>query len=393
MFDQLHFFASPRRNIAVVLPYDLEERLRQWTALRRKMVVQVPEAFTRDEWAYLVAFLDEANLRKPFRESFGDAEADGQAPLGALLRPRGLTGIWLPNNVSLLGPLTLILVSFAGAPLWVKVGSNAMDLTAAFVSFALQHLPAGELAEYLRGQVRIDRFDRQDPRNGEMAAAAKVRIVFGTDAAVSAIHLLPHPANSIAISFGNHRSEVWVQKEALTDDRLTALIRVFSIYGQAGCTSPRRVVVLDGSGADAREVQERLVGGWPKVVRADSPMHVAVANVMERQLALAQGWQAVVVQRNRAVVAAGELGLREPAGLMTLAVVNASIAEGAASLPPNIQTIGHIVREPHAPQWLELIARTAAKRFVPVEAMHHFGPVWDGGNFWRQLFEEVCLQS
>ena len=354
---------------------------------------QVPEAFTRDEWAYLVAFLDEASLRKPFWESFGDAKADGQAPLDALLRPRGLTGIWLPNNVSLLGPLTLILASFSGAPLWIKVGSNAADLTAAFVDFALKHLPDGELAEYLRVQVRIDRFDRQDPRNGEMAAAAQVRIAFGTDAAVSAIHSLPHPANSIAVSFGNHRSKVWVQKEALTDDRLTALIRVFSIYGQAGCTSPRRVVVLDGSRADAREVQERLVCAWPKVVRADSPMHVAAANVMERQLALAQGWQAIAVERNRAVVVAGEPGLPEPAGLMTLAVVNASIAEAAASLPPNIQTIGYIVREPRAQQWLELIARTAAKRFVPVEAMHHFGPVWDGGNFWRQLFEEVDLQS
>ena len=32
---------------------------------------------------------------------------------------------------------------------------------------------------------------------------------------------------------------------------------------------------------------------------------------------------------------------------------------------------------------------TKAKRFVPVSSMHHFGHVWDGYAFWRQLFEEV----
>jgi hypothetical protein len=73
-------------------------------------------------------------------------------------------------------------------------------------------------------------------------------------------------------------------------------------------------------------------------------------------------------------------------------VVFASIEEATASLPSNIQTIGHCVRQPHDPRWLERIARTPAKRFVPIEAMHHFGPVWDGGNYWRQFFEEVGLQ-
>jgi len=26
---------------------------------------------------------------------------------------------------------------------------------------------------------------------------------------------------------------------------------------------------------------------------------------------------------------------------------------------------------------------------VPIGNMHHFGPVWDGYGFWRQLFEEI----
>jgi hypothetical protein len=392
MSEKLHFFATPHRCTAAVLPFDLEEWWRHWAGLRREMVRQVPEPFTRDEWAYLVAFLDEANLRKPFLESFGEPASGGQARPAALVRPRGLIGIWLPNNVSLLGPLTLILASFSGAPLWVKIGSSAADLTAAFVDYAVRNLPDGTLADYLRQRVRIERFDRQDPRNGQMAAEAKVRVVFGSDAAVSAVHALPHPPDSVAISFGNHRSEAWVEKEALTDDRVMTLIRVFAIYGQAGCTSPRRVVVLGGTNDDARALQESLVRLWPKAVRVDVPMHVAAANIMELQLALAQGWQAIGAPRNGGVLAAGRIGLPELTGLMSLPVVSASIDEATASLPANIQTIGHCVCRPHDPKWLELIARTPAKRFVPIEAMHHFGPVWDGGNYWRQFFEEVGLQ-
>jgi hypothetical protein len=294
--------------------------------------------------------------------------------------------------VSLLGPLTLILASLSGAPLRVKVGSNAADLTAAFVDYAIRNLPDGPLVDYLRQQVRIERFDRLDLRNGKMAAEAKVRVVFGSDEAVNAIHSLPHPPDSVAVSFGNHRSEAWVEKEALTDERAMNLIRVFAIYGQAGCTSPRRVVVLGGSSEDARAVRELLVQLWPKAVRADVPMHVAAANIMELQLALAQGWQAAAVPRHGGVVSTGRIGLPEPTGLMSVPIVPASLEEAIASLPSNIQTIGHCLCQPQDRRWLERIARTPAKRFVPIEAMHHFGPVWDGGNYWRQFFEEVSLQ-
>lgn len=393
MSDKHHFFATPCRCTAAALPFDLEERVNHWAGLRKTMVQRVPESFTRDEWAYLAAFLDETNLRKPFLESFGERIGSGQRRPTALLRPRGLIGIWLPNTVSLLGPLTLILATFSGAPIWVKVGSSAADLTTAFVDFTIRNLPNGALADDLRQQLRVERFDRQDPRNARMAAEAKVRVVFGSDAAITAVHALPHPPDSVAVSFGDHRSEAWVEKEALTDDRLIALIRVFAIYGQAGCTSPRRVVVLDGSNGDARCVQESLVRLWPEAMRMDVPMHTAAANVMEYQLALAQGWAASTAPRNAGIVAAGQIGLPELSGQMTLPVVSAGIAQAAASLPPNIQTIGHCVRQPHDPRWLDVIARIPAKRFVPIEAMHHFGPVWDGANYWRQFFEEVELQS
>jgi hypothetical protein len=371
----------------VALSYDLDERLSQWDGLRLAMVRSVPAAFTRDEWAYLVTFLDHASLMQPFEQSFGPL-ASGNA--SSLVRARGSIALWLPNNVSLLGPLVLILCSFTGAPIRVKAGSRSDDLCKAFVSCALEHLPQGELRDYLSKQVSIGQFDRNDERNRTMAAEASVRIAFGSDAATNAIHSLPHPVHSVGISFADHRSEAWVQMAALDDTSITTLIKVFSIYGQAGCTSPRRVVIIDGTAADCEALRAKMVALWPK---QEVPMHIASQNILHCQLAAASGWDAQTAPRNAAVLGVGSLTNAEMTGLMSLAIVSATAQEAAAALPANIQTVGHCLADAGAVNWLSLIARTPIKRWVPAGQMHHFGAVWDGMNFWRQLFEETSIRS
>jgi hypothetical protein len=93
------------------------------------------------------------------------------------------------------------------------------------------------------------------------------------------------------------------------------------------------------------------------------------------------------------VLATGHAGLAEATGSMTLSIVPCCREELGKALPANIQTIGHVLVEPQSPGWLELLADTAVKRFVPVAAMHHFSPVWDGSNFWRSLFEQVDIAA
>jgi hypothetical protein len=53
--------------------------------------------------------------------------------------------------------------------------------------------------------------------------------------------------------------------------------------------------------------------------------------------------------------------------------------------------VGRAVLDPDAPKWLDVLARTKIKRFVPIERMHHFGSVWDGERFWQQAFEMVQI--
>jgi hypothetical protein len=371
----------------VALDYDLERRMEEWHALRKVMVRSMPEAFTRDEWAYLVTFLDHSKLMQPFQISFGSR---GEGRPQALFRPRGPIAIWLPSNVSLLGPLVLILCCFTGAPIRVKAGSRSTDLCQAFVSYALDHLAAGELADYLRQRVAIKRFDREDERNAAMALAADVRIAFGSDRATREIHGLPHPVHSVGISFSDHRSEAWVDMASMNDESIVTLIKVFSIYGQAGCTSPRRVVIIDGDMQDCIALRARMISLWPKQT---VPMHIASRNILDWQLAAAEGWDAVLVPRSSAVLGLGPVEKEGTTGPMSLTIAAATAQEAAARLPGNIQTVGHCLVDSTAPQLLALIAQTAIKRWVPIGEMHHFGAVWDGMNFWRLLFEETVIQS
>jgi len=393
MPDGLYFFRAPGGAVAAALPLDLEALIAEWASLRPRMARELPAAFSRDEWAYLMDFLAPANLRRPFADAFGEPIDPPATAPSRLFRPRGPVALWLPNNVSLLGPLTLVLLSLTGQPVRIKGGSHSENLTAELLAFAARHLPDGVLSRYLARQVRCEVFDRADPRNAEMAATARVRIIFGSDATAAAIEALPHPLESIGFAFVDRRSEAWVQESVLTDALLIMLLRVFAIYGQAGCTSPTRVVLLDGDAASARRLRDRLLELWPATFRQDPPMHVASASLMARQWAAALGWEARCTARNGAVIASGSLDLAPCSAPRLLAVVPATADEAVAALPANIQTIGHALEDPGAPHWLERLAATGVKRFVPLARMHHFGPVWDGWELWRQLFGAMEIQT
>ena len=361
----------------VLLGVPLEESLPGWRALRSVMARRIAEGFTRDEWAYLLAFLDEEHLRQPI--------ASLRAPWH--YRPRGAIAVWLPGNVSLLGPLTLILLSLSGSELWLKAASGDAGLTERFLDFARSALPEGALRSYLCERVQVERLDRAHARHAEIAARAAVRVVFGSDAAARAIHALPHPLHSVGFSFSDKRSEAWARFELLDDAALRTLAAVFAIYGQAGCTSPRRLLLLDGTREQALEIRARLAALWPL-----APVHAALAseNAMAQQWGAALGWDALRLAQGRAVLAVGEPALPLPDATLFLGIVAAPLKDAIASLPPNIQTVGHVL-EPGFDA-AALLARTAVKRFVPLACMHHFGAIWDGEDLFRGLFEQLEVQ-
>ncbi|HEV2212300.1 MAG TPA: acyl-CoA reductase, partial [Gammaproteobacteria bacterium] len=322
---------------AVSLPVSPRALIEDWASLRASMIKTTPESFTRDEWAYLIGFLSPENLWRPFRESFGEALTGegGLRTANALYRPRGQVGLWLPNNVSLLGPLTMILLSLTGQRMQVKVGSHSADLTSAFVEFVLAKLKPGPLATLLKTELHCATFPRTDERNARMAAECRVRIVFGGDEAAEAIDRLPHPAGSVGYYFVDKRSEAWLEAGALSDEVLTTLIKVFTIYGRAGCTSPRRVVVFGAGEKELKTLRERLFALWPKAWPRTPPMHIASENIMARQWAAAAGWDAAMAPHHAATVCLGDGSAPEIDSLMFLPLVPGERESVTRHLPAN----------------------------------------------------------
>lgn len=387
----LHTMLDGRATVVATRlpPRDL---IANWQGLRPAMLKSLPSGFSRDEWAYLLTFLDGRALEQVLAHTVGGPVEAAAGPPRRMLRTRGQVALWLPNNVSMLGPLTLVLVSLTASRLRVKTGSHSENLTAQWVDFALAHLPPCPLRTYLHEFVTVDTFGRDDSRNREWAGHADVRLVFGGDAAAQAIDSLPHPPTSQGFAFVDRQSQVWLEPAACHDDGLRHLIKVFAMYGRAGCTSPRRLVLLDAGAHQAEELARRLVALWPSVVRTDVPIVVASRNLAAEQWGRAAGWQTWPCPRHAALIAVGTPDLPDFERELALPIVPLTLAQAVAALPANVQTIGHLVTAPEDSRFLAALAMSPVKRFVPVGAMHHFGPVWDGMAFVRQLFEEVELR-
>jgi phenylacetate-CoA ligase len=379
-------FVAGGRRTRLQLPFRLDDALEDWSALRSAMTRGKPGAFLRDEWAYLIGFLDRDFLEGVFREAFGDREPAEHGPSHVEASPGGPVALWLPNNVGLLGALTLILLSLTGNEVRIKAGSRADDLTRLFLDYASTHLRQGELRDHLARRVTVEVFSREDPRNAAWASTARTRIAFGSDAGVAAVQALPHPAESLGFSFGHRVSQAWIEPAACDDPTLESLLRVFAIYGQAACTSPGRVVLLDAAREEAFALRDRMLVLWKKIFPRAPETAVASASILDHQWARAEGWDSRLAEGHGAAIAVGSAGLDPPAGQRILPLTAMTTAQALARLPGHIQTIGHAVSPERARALPSLLAPRGVKRFVPVEAMHRFGPVWDGEDFWRQTF-------
>lgn len=387
------FFSAGGHVTLLLLPFDLDRAIADWAAMRHRMVGSKPETFTRAEWAYLISFLDPEALERVLVETFGSRKAGEPGEPREIARPGGTVAVWLPNNVSLLGSLTLILVSLTGNPLRIKSGSRGDDLTRLFLDYALENLADGKLRDHLTERVDVEVFSRDDPRNAEWAATARTRLAFGSDAAVAAIHALAHPVNSVGFSFGHRESEAWLEPAACDDRTLESLLRVFDVYGQAACTSPRRVVLLEATRKDALEIRERLLSLWQQLFPRDPEMAVASGSILDHQWATSLGWNSRLAHGHGAAFAVGAGDLPKPDGQRILPLVPLPIPEAVASLPDRIQTIGHALSPERERALPVQIAIRGVKRFVPLAEMHRFGPVWDGQSFWRGTFDRMETAS
>jgi hypothetical protein len=380
-------FQNAETITKIQVPFELDEMIQAWSQLRKHMIREVPDGFTRDEWAYLISFISSDALYGVYESTFGK-RMTGDSTATQTLSIRDNVALWLPNNVSLLGPLVMILVSITGSTLQVKVGSRSENLCEILSKWALSKTTEGPLKSWLEEKLTLMRIARGDPKLTELSEWANIKMAFGSDAGCQSIAELPSKDDVLNFSFADKQSRIWCFKDDLNDDALQMIIKVFAIYGRAGCTSPQCITLLDGNEEDCHQLAQQLAQHWPQTMKKDVEMHFASDNVLSFQLAGANQWNATLVERNKAVLSVGPADATLPSGHLHLPISWASLDEASALLPENIQTIGYVMSAPKQKEISQHLKNTNVKRFVPVEQMHHFGPVWDGMEFWKALFCE-----
>jgi hypothetical protein len=369
-----------------------EALLTAWRDVALTMSKTHPGEFSRNEWAYLIHFAGSSTLRPVLESTFGPMQPQSDnrsSPARYAYIPRGECVVWLPNNVTLLGPLTVILLSLSGIRTTIKVGNRSDDLTTLWIDWLRQNCTSSRLSRWLSA-LTVIRADRSDPALLRASAEADVRIMFGSDETAEAIEGMPHRVGAQSFYFRDRSSQAWVDLSTFSDADVETLIRVFAIFGQMGCTSPQRVTLIGAGAADTRTVRDRIVRAWP-TVEAAVPTHLASSVIATTQLARALGWNAESTHGNCATVACGAASLPPVHGVRCLTVVGCEFDDALAHLPSNVQTIGIVALHEIGVPWTEALIERGVDRIVPLGRMHHFGPAWDGMEFWRNLFRVIEL--
>ncbi len=390
MFEELGnlMFNDEGQTSSLESEKDIVGIIEDWDNIRKIMLKKPPPEFTRDELAYLVNFISKRELMEIYISTFGEL-TNIPRNMHRKIRPIGNVSLWSPNNVSLLAPLTMILVSISGNKLRIKLGSRGTDLCSPLINWIKENSKSGPLVEWLEGELSVKSFDRESELNRKWSEWADVRIVFGSDMGCKSISDLPCSEETRTYLFSNKVSQIWCTNDDMDSSQIETLIKVFSIYGTAGCTSPRIVKIIDGSIEDCENLARRISISWDSVISGEIEMHSASQNLLSHQIAKSKGWESWILGKNSAVIAVGGPELNPPEGNRILPITHSSLDDSFTVLPPEIQTIGYSLPNNLLDKIEENMINYNIKRLVPIGEMHHFGPIWDGMHYWRGMFIEV----
>ena len=390
MFEDLDnlMFNDEGKTASLESEKDIPGIMEDWDKIRKIMLKKPPPEFTRDELAYLVNFISKRELMEIYISTFGDLTQTSRNG-HRIIKPIGNVSLWSPNNVSLLAPLTMVLVSISGNKLRIKLGSKGADLCTPLIDWIKENSKPGPLVEWMERELSVKSFGRESELNRKWSEWANVRIVFGSDMGCKAISDLPCSEETRTFLFSNKVSQIWCTKNDMDSSQIETLIKVFSIYGTAGCTSPRIVKIIDGSLEDCDTLARRISIHWDSVIHEETEMHSASQNLLSHQIAKSQGWESWMLGKNSAVIAVGGPELNPPEGNRILPITYSSLDYSFSDLPPEIQTIGYSLPNDLLDKIEKNMVNYNIKRIVPMGEMHHFGPIWDGMHFWRGMFIEV----
>ena len=340
-------FAAGGRRTRLLLPFRLDGALEDWAALRSVMVKQKPDAFTRDEWAYLIGFLDrEFSTASSARPSATANRSRRPAPRGRAPGRHGGRVAAQQRQPARAAHTDPAEPHRQRRPDQGRLARRRPDPP--LFDYASTHLRPGELRDHLARNITVEVFSREDARNAAWASSARTRIAFGSTPASPRFRRCPIPPTASASPSDTASRRPGSSPPPATTRRSSRCCGSSPSTGRpparrraASCSWTRRAGGARSSRPAARDLEEDLParargrGGLGEHPRPPVGLRGGLGQSPGRGT-----WRGDRRRRCRH---------GSPAGQRILPLTAMTTAEALARLPERIQTIGHVLSpEPRA---------------------------------------------
>lgn len=235
-----------------------------------------------------------------------------------------------------------------------------------------------------------------------LSALADRRVIWGGDATVAHLRVLPAPALCQDILFPDRQSAALLSAHAVAvSDDLAPLLEGFyrDAYGfnQMACSSPRLLLWL-GDEADVTEAQSRFWSALGEHVARKNPP-LSEAELMDKLVAIqsmALSSDLTILPTDDQRLHVARLGAPDTAAMaqhcgggLFFETQAWDMADVARWLPPRTQTLTHWGLDDDLGTLNQALAAGLPDRMVPVGQALNFEPVWDGANLFERLSRTV----
>jgi hypothetical protein len=347
--------------------------------------------------APLAFFVRRANLRSLA------ASAEMRTPAGTILVPQGTVFHVPPTNVDTLFLYTLAISLLAGNANLVRISRNAGPATFRIVDLLVRRLSEHpEVADL----VTIVSFDRDPDVLAALSLASDMRMVWGGDAAISAIRsapLQPHAKeltfpdriSLAAISVPNWRASSEAERRTVVD----GLYNDTFWFDQMACSSPVHVVLVGGSEQDAEAVRAELSRDLAAVAgtRYDEVDGQAINKMVDVLRGFDRGmggldWVSNSVVTINGATMADAAAIRPGGGFFSTQHV-AELADVRQQVVRRIQTLSVFgFASEELIDFAKLVNGSGIDRIVPIGHALDFAAVWDGKDLLMESLRFVTVE-
>ena len=364
-----------------------------------RAIFQSKEAAVYPELTALAFWMRKAELQR-LSQDFHAANAPG-----VLWMPRGLVLHFPPANVDTIFVYSWLLATLTGNRSVLRLSTRSSPQTNLLCDLLAARLKC--TGPELQDSITVLRYGHDPAITAELSSMCDVRVIWGGNAAVSAIRAVPLPYHAKEIAFPDrsslsviHAGQYLALEEAPAQELAHAFYNDVFWFDQMACSSPRQLVWVGDSESvriAARQFIQRLAEMTASHGYTVAPAAWLQKLVFTCRAILEQPVSSVVSNPSMTVLELDQMASPPEehcgAGLLFQVRANA-LLDLVPHLHRRDQTLSYFgFSEDQLKALAVALAGAAIDRFVPIGRALDFHRYWDGYDLVREFTRAVWIDS